>query len=49
LATITELFDATAVETGSGLTLAAARYEVLVAAAGWRRAMGMPVAEGSEE
>jgi len=40
LASITELFDAAAIETGSRLSHAAARYDALVAAAESRRAAG---------
>lgn len=40
LATVTELLEATAVETRTRLEFAAARYRVIVAAAGWRLAAG---------
>jgi outer membrane protein TolC len=40
LATVTELFDAAAVETGSGLGDSAARYAVIVAVAEMRKAQG---------
>jgi outer membrane protein TolC len=40
LATITELFDASALETSSRLAYAAARFDALVAAAESRRAAG---------
>ena len=44
LASVTELFDAAAAETASGLRFAAARYDALVAVAGWRRARGLDLA-----
>jgi len=44
LATVTDLFDATATETATRLAHAAARYDLLVAAAERRKAMG----EGGE-
>jgi len=44
LATVTELFDAAALETRSELQQAAARYEALLAAAERRTAMGMSLA-----
>jgi outer membrane protein TolC len=40
LATVTELFDAAAVETASELGFSAARHDVVVAFADWRRAEG---------
>lgn len=43
LATITELLDASAAETGADLGLAAARYDVIVALAEARRALGRDV------
>ncbi len=41
LASVTELLDAAAVETGSSLGVSAARYEVLIASAERRRAQGL--------
>lgn len=41
LATISELFDAAAVETGTDLGFSAARFDALVAAAERRRAQGL--------
>jgi outer membrane protein TolC len=43
LTTITELFDAAAVETASVLGYASARYDALVAIADLRRAAGLDV------
>ena len=41
LATISELFDAAAVETTTDLGFSAARFDTIVAAAEWRRAQGL--------
>lgn len=43
LASVTELFDATAAETGTALAHAGARYDLLLAAAERRKAMGRDV------
>jgi len=44
IASVTELFDAAAAETASGLRFAAARHDVLVAVAARRRALGLDLA-----
>ncbi len=48
LATVSELFDAAAMETLSGLQQSAARYDALLAAAERRTAMGMDLEEVTE-